>query len=1020
MPFQPFHNSRFTRGSVLVSEPDSIPDEALRLAQNVRLDRTLGAIEVRPGWSIKTPVALGASIATLTKLFSQLATYAYAQVGANLQRLTALWASPTTIATPGTQTLSHANSPDGKGHLLKYFVNGTIAVKDDGVTTTIMGIAPPTAAPLTAALAADLSTQIDDMDVAAHWTASNLASGPVDDLTNFNGPATDATSALGAGANGTVTITALNQGFVGNIWTVEAVAGVGLNVPLSALIGGTALTVTLGTDGAGALDPTKNTATLVRAVINALAGVPAAVASGTGVTPLTAPEGPHTFTGGRGKESVSFTIAASTFGSVSTFAGAPINLDTLTGGDNTVKGDDYIHLWIRTDHPEYVTFVQLDVDIDSATTAVADAFRHNYYSVRLGSLTSLSQGIGEWTELQVRKSAFARYGTDTSRSWANARGFRIGFLTNTLGTVSICLDDFKLRGGVGLEGDIKYTVTYRNSNTMARGNPPKDADGIVLYTTAIAVNRQRVNLTISNVVQGGAAHPGDSQIDTLMIYRQGGVFATAVLVDEIADISASPYTDSTSDATLVLSPIQLELDNNIPPIGSTRVLFGPDATGHFFLLVDGYRLYISKPYEDRENRVENWPTLGFAVCADGSNKALAGAADATQIRVWTGEHTKNVVGVGQDTFLPVTLDGTRGIVGQFAQTSGDGVFFFVSQDGIYSDIGGRQQKLTGAIDPFFQGKTIDGQAGLTTDPAVRSLTQLGFLHEPTGSLLCMLYAEGTSTLLNRFFVLKPNLQNGQLSEVFFGSSALTNLQSLYLDTMALELLAGTSNGHVYRIEDPNTYSDNGMPLDFLFRTKSYDFGQPQHAKLIASSEVEGSTASQVLTLKAYYDRAQSSEVLGSITTASETGLVLLPTADSTLRRRDVALELSGSTIHRVVLTRLGCFFEPQPELLTFLDSGNVSFDFIQQLKRFEFDINLPVLSTLIIYADQLMAFSGTFVVTSGRANVPYYLPPGLRGRLWRVTLRSTGEPFLCYRMSGFFKQLGTDQQYQERVMIQGV
>jgi uncharacterized phiE125 gp8 family phage protein len=57
--------------------------------------------------------------------------------------------------------------------------------------------------------------------------------------------------------------------------------------------------VTLGTDGAGALDPAKNTATLVAAAVAALAGVSAA-ASGTGVTPLTVASGPTALTGGFG------------------------------------------------------------------------------------------------------------------------------------------------------------------------------------------------------------------------------------------------------------------------------------------------------------------------------------------------------------------------------------------------------------------------------------------------------------------------------------------------------------------------------------------------------------------------------------------------------------------------------------------------------------------------------------------------------------------------------------------------
>lgn len=895
--FNAFHISRWTHGATLIAEPDAIPDDALRHAVNVRLDRTLGIIEARPGWSLKTPAALSAVVLYLSRLFTTAATYGYAQISGTLYRLTSAWATPTAISVAvGADTLTDANSPDGYGHLLKYFVNGFAAIKDSGAVTTTMGIAPPTVAPTSAALATDLTTTIDAMDAAVNWTGTGLSAGPADDTTQYQ----------------------------------------------------------------------------------------------------------------QNSSSVSFSIAASTAGSIAQFLGAAINLDTLTSGDALVKDDDYIHLWVRTDRPERVTFMQVDVDIDSASTGVADCFRHNYYSVRLGGTVTLSQGINEWSRVQIRKSSFARYGTDATRSWANARGFRLMFLTNSQGTAAFNVDDFKLRGGVGIEGEIEYTVTYRNSTTGARGNPPKDSDGVVLYTAKLTTNRQRINLTTTNVIQGGAAHPGDTQIDKLMIWRRGSAFTTAVLVDEINDTTASPYLDNTSDSTLVLTNKLLETDNDKPPTGTSRVLFGPDATGHFFMIVDGYRLYISKPYEDTENRVENWPALGFALIGDGSARAVAGIATSTQIRVWTTERAYNVVGVGQDTFLPVALEGSRGAVGQDAVTSGDGVIFFVSQDGIYLDAGGQQSKLTSAIDPFFQGLTVEGQTGLGVP---LSTTKLGFIHQPKGSLLVMTYADG-------FLVLKPNLQNAQLTECFFSTSDLSTLASLYMDTVNLELLAGASNGNVYRIEDESTYSDNGTALAIQARTKSYDLGQPQHTKYIASVVFEGQTTSQNLTLRAYYDRAASNELVSAaVSTATETGLLPLPVLTPDTRRRDIALEVTGSVSSRLAITRLGCFYELQPELQTFLDSGIISFDFIQQLKRFEVDINIPSQSTLTIYADGTVVYAGGMIVTPGRVNIPYGLPPGLRGRYWRITLISAGDPFLCYRWSGFFKQLGADQQYLERVLI---
>lgn len=883
MPFQPFPLQKWTRGATLLSEPDLIPDDALRVASNVRLDRTLGIIEVRPGWTVRTASALAASISYLSRLFTTVATYGYAQVGTDLRRLNSAWGAGASIATPGTQVVSDANSPDGNGNLLKYIMNETIAIKDTGTTVTAMGIAPPTAAPLSAALADDLSTSIAlaGTDAAANWTGTNLATGPSDNYT-----------------------------------FVQAPVG-----------------------------------------------------------------------------SVTFSIAASTAGNVARYLSAGVvNLDTLTGGDTLVKDDDYIFLWVRIDRPERLTFFQLDIDIDADTTGVTDAFRQNYYSIRLGALTTFSQGIDQWNKLEIRKAKFTRYGTDTSRTWAHARTFRIGFLTNTQGTVNVWVNDLKLRGGVGIEGDIEYTVCYRNNMTLARGNPPKDADGVVLYTTKLATNRQRINVTTSNVREGGANHPGDTQIDRMMIWRKGGAFTTGVRVATIPDTDASPYLDNTSDATLILDVKKLETDNDRPPTGTTRVLFGPSATGHFFIIVDGYRLYISKSYERLENRVENWPADGFAIVSDGSARAVAGIATATQIRVWTTEHAYNVVGVGSsnDTFLPVILDGSRGCVGQFAACAGEGTLYFVSQDGIYADTGGRQTKLTNAIDPFFQGITISEQLGWNTSQM--SLARLACLHEPTGTTLVMVYAEAGSVTLNRFLVLKPNLQNGQITECFFGTSALTAIQALYVDSINRELLAGAANGQVYRIEDPATYSDAGTAITWQARTKSLNQGQPFQRKQYSSVLAEGNTNSQNVTLAAYYDRAASSESLSTTwSTSTENSQTSFRTVDEIALRYNIALNVLGTTTARIAITGFVIHAFLHPDLRLIHDTNEFMFQTIHEIRKVSLDINAPSAITMVTYLNGISTNTQTIAATSGRQRVDVEYPLGLRSKAFRIRWVSTAQ-----------------------------
>ena len=70
-------------------------------------------------------------------------------------------------------------------------------------------------------------------------------------------------------AQGQVTITPSTKENLDH-YTVEFVSGEGNNVPLSAAFLGTMLTVTLATDGTGALDPAANTGMAVAAVIDAM------------------------------------------------------------------------------------------------------------------------------------------------------------------------------------------------------------------------------------------------------------------------------------------------------------------------------------------------------------------------------------------------------------------------------------------------------------------------------------------------------------------------------------------------------------------------------------------------------------------------------------------------------------------------------------------------------------------------------------------------------------------------------
>lgn len=137
---------------------------------------------------------------------------------------------------------------------------------------------------------------IAEVDIADIKYFRKVISNTSNTITINTLPGTAASSSIGAGDNGVVTITSATEGIGGNSYTVQAIQAATPNVNLSAALNGLALEITLGTDGAGAPDATKNTATLVAGVIDALDQF-IAVASGNGSTIISAGE-VIPFTGG--------------------------------------------------------------------------------------------------------------------------------------------------------------------------------------------------------------------------------------------------------------------------------------------------------------------------------------------------------------------------------------------------------------------------------------------------------------------------------------------------------------------------------------------------------------------------------------------------------------------------------------------------------------------------------------------------------------------------------------------------
>ncbi len=701
-----------------------------------------------------------------------------------------------------------------------------------------------------------------------------------------------------------------------------------------------------------------------------------------------------------GTGSVTITVAAGTLGTIARSLSGTTDLDVLAGGDATVKADDYIHLWVRADRPDRVSYLQIDFDLD--TTTVANAFRTNYYSIRLPGLTWLNQGRDQWTKVQVPKSQFQRFGPSTSLDWSTVECVRLSVLTTSDGACQLYFDDFKLRGGTDIVGSVRYAVCYRNDATKGRGNPYLDSDDQVVYTTAIDVDRQRTSITTTNVIQGGANHPGDTQITHMRLYRSIDK-GDALQIAEIADTTASPYVDAVSVASTLLTRT-LEADNHVPP--SARVVFGPGGQNRLFLLFGQNDLAYSKAFEDDENRAENHPPTFRTKIGDGSERALAGMVTDTTVLVWTDEQTYSLQGLGNDTYVALPIPNSRGIVGSFAATEGDGTVFFVSQDGIYAQQGLRQERLTDAIAEFFKGITVAGQAGWNTTASVLASVQLQWHSDPLSPFVLMLYPEAGSATINRELYLGRNPATGRYEHISFDTRGNTTLQCLHQDIEANLLYGGGTDGLVYQLEDDAIDTDAGTSFDWQADTPASTHGRPDLQAYISQAFVE--LEGQSVTVSALYDKHTTVVVLGTgVGVLSLATRTALPTGAPETLRADMALRLTAVITTRLDVFRYGWNYELQPEEILFWDSGLVEFGYQTVLTGVWYTLAASSAVVVTLRMDQQAEIAYTLVSTGGlRQADRFFVTAGIRGRALRLTMESD-TPFRLYACSVKGKPYGT-------------
>lgn len=224
---------------------------------------------------------------------------------------------------------------------------------------------------LLAGAQAGITAGISDPDCPRNLTVAGVA-------------AAAASAQIGAGANGMVTVTNDATGQAGNSKTIVVVVAAGANASLSAAIVGNDITVTLGTTGvAGTPDATKNTATLVAAAIDALAGV-SATASGNGSTAIAGAVAQQSFTGGKNASAGDVVINGKNVN------GQSFSETFALNGASTVTGTKIFAQVDSIDYPARTNTGDTVVVGRGSKLGLAHKLRHN--SVRFAYLNNTVEG----------------------------------------------------------------------------------------------------------------------------------------------------------------------------------------------------------------------------------------------------------------------------------------------------------------------------------------------------------------------------------------------------------------------------------------------------------------------------------------------------------------------------------------------------------------------------------------------------------------------------------------------------
>lgn len=592
-----------------------------------------------------------------------------------------------------------------------------------------------------------------------------------------------------------------------------------------------------------------------------------------------------------------------------------VDLTTFDSG-REVASEDYISIWVRMSHPQYVDYLQLMLSLQ-----IDGGFDSDYYSYtvfveaagteagtntpatrgtqdflnslgrdldeltekdRLAILEGLARptlriGAETWQQIKIPRALFSRVGDTTLGDWSTIGGLQIFAKLNAGGDSIIWLDDWHIHGGVGMVGTYKYKYTYRNSEAGIRSNPNDTEIEIA------EVDRTPVLLT-------DIPEPSDDQVDQVEIWRtlgNGARFFLAGVIDRDTDgtwLGLDEYEDRTSDFFALdsredatyLGNEELPLDN-LQPSPTYDIAVGPHY-GRTFWAGDTSEGSRAKVYYSPEGRPES--VKGFIYTNHDDDPVRALAIFNQSIYAFTREHIYEILGT-TEPFVPREVSGAPGIrlnAGNTVAVSEIGIFY-KANDGVRL-FDGTQSKLffNDAVVTLFRGESPE----LFTD-SFEGVIGIVARNE-------YLVSDQTDTLA--VDIERRTWRHIALSiRAFFYNADNDNLIASW-------------SGSVYRLEEEGVTTDDGAAIPFdiklpLFVNDDDQLGSTQ--RIYIDMDTAAQTITAVATLG--FDDAASEDVTIATFGSATNGRRLYEFAFAR-KFRTLSLRLHANVSARVTVYRI--------------------------------------------------------------------------------------------------------------------